>query len=403
MPSQTGSIDLTAAYRANEAAAQTATNYIQADATGIRIANDNPSIATTYQHLTYDDTDFVVEGASKLNLSGSGIRIGETTSAHIIQSDSVMSFYGQNGTGNTPVKIIDITTNSDNQGSMIFNDGLARIDGIGDTIQIASMNDEDNSNSTSGVVLNAAYYEDTTSAHGTIQAFTSPSGANATVLMNASSNIDSTYNSQVAVDKDGLYISTSGEAEWAIIHSKRIELRADYLTLMQYTNPTTSGASIWRNAIFGVSNGVVPASLGGTGNTSLQATRNAMGLGNTTGALPVANGGTGQTGSTSTNCTLTSGITGTLYQARKWGNTVTLFLNAIKLNAALSNGAVTGTLLTVPSGYRPANAVYAVVAHSDNGVAYAQVTSAGAVTLRNRTGSSIASGSTFSVTITYVL
>ncbi|NLQ13333.1 hypothetical protein HGI81_05670 [Olsenella sp. KGMB02461] len=37
------------------------------------------------------------------------------------------------------------------------------------------------------------------------------------------------------------------------------------------------------------------ASSGGTGQTSLQATRNAMGLGNTTGALPVANGGTGIT------------------------------------------------------------------------------------------------------------
>lgn len=37
----------------------------------------------------------------------------------------------------------------------------------------------------------------------------------------------------------------------------------------------------------------IPASKGGTGQTSLQATRNAMGLGNTTGALPIANGGTG--------------------------------------------------------------------------------------------------------------
>lgn len=40
--------------------------------------------------------------------------------------------------------------------------------------------------------------------------------------------------------------------------------------------------------------GTLPASKGGTGQTSLQAARNAMGLGNTTGALPVANGGTGR-------------------------------------------------------------------------------------------------------------
>ena len=42
-------------------------------------------------------------------------------------------------------------------------------------------------------------------------------------------------------------------------------------------------------------NGVLLPNKGGTGQTSLQAARNAMGLGNTTGALPVANGGTGQT------------------------------------------------------------------------------------------------------------
>ncbi len=39
----------------------------------------------------------------------------------------------------------------------------------------------------------------------------------------------------------------------------------------------------------------LPVASGGTGQTTLQAARNAMGLGNTTGALPVANGGTGQT------------------------------------------------------------------------------------------------------------
>lgn len=41
--------------------------------------------------------------------------------------------------------------------------------------------------------------------------------------------------------------------------------------------------------------GTLPASHGGTGQTSLQAARNAMGLGNTSGALPIANGGTGAT------------------------------------------------------------------------------------------------------------
>lgn len=44
-----------------------------------------------------------------------------------------------------------------------------------------------------------------------------------------------------------------------------------------------------------ITSGTLPATRGGTGYTTLQATRNAMGLGNTTGAVPVANGGTGAT------------------------------------------------------------------------------------------------------------
>lgn len=41
--------------------------------------------------------------------------------------------------------------------------------------------------------------------------------------------------------------------------------------------------------------GILAETHGGTGQTSLQATRNAMGLGNTIGALSIANGGTGAT------------------------------------------------------------------------------------------------------------
>jgi hypothetical protein len=41
--------------------------------------------------------------------------------------------------------------------------------------------------------------------------------------------------------------------------------------------------------------GTVPIGNGGTGQTTVAAARNALGLGNTSGALPVANGGTGAT------------------------------------------------------------------------------------------------------------
>ena len=56
---------------------------------------------------------------------------------------------------------------------------------------------------------------------------------------------------------------------------------------------STSAASVLQATPRPGITGTLGASHGGTGQTSLQATRNAMGLGNTTGALPIANGGTG--------------------------------------------------------------------------------------------------------------
>lgn len=58
---------------------------------------------------------------------------------------------------------------------------------------------------------------------------------------------------------------------------------------------TANGAAYATSANGALTFGTLPAAQGGTGQTSLQAARNAMGLGNTTGALPVANGGTGNT------------------------------------------------------------------------------------------------------------
>ena len=98
------------------------------------------------------------------------------------------------------------------------------------------------------------------------------------------------------------------------------------------------------------------ASSGGTGQTSLQATRNAMGLGNTTGALPVANGGTGLTSNPSMLTNLGStgaanvfassprpGITGVLGIAN--GGT-----GSSTTSGALSNLGLTPKKLSVQKG-----------------------------------------------------
>lgn len=74
---------------------------------------------------------------------------------------------------------------------------------------------------------------------------------------------------------------------------------------------SANGALYATSANGALSWGTLPAAQGGTGQTSLQATRNAMGLGNTTGALPVANGGTGATTAASARTNLGLGTMAT--------------------------------------------------------------------------------------------
>lgn len=115
--------------------------------------------------------------------------------------------------------------------------------------------------------------------------------------------------------------------------------------------------------------GTLTAAHGGTGQTSLQATRNAMGLGNTTGALPIENGGTNATtasaartnlgwGTVSTyNCT-TSNFVSTyvsnvynLYY-KKIGNIVMMNgLVMVKDSAITASTQI--TIGTIPEAYRP--------------------------------------------------
>lgn len=81
-----------------------------------------------------------------------------------------------------------------------------------------------------------------------------------------------------------------------------------------------------KHAAGDITSGTLSVARGGTGQTSLQALRNAMGLGNTTGALPVANGGTGanNTASARTNLGISNAVTAEgnsgIWHYRKYSN-----------------------------------------------------------------------------------
>lgn len=89
---------------------------------------------------------------------------------------------------------------------------------------------------------------------------------------------------------------------------------------------------------------------------------------------------------------------------RKYGKVVQITLGGIKLASALSSGSTSGTIATVPSGYRPTTNVYGAIgstgAHAGS---YARITTAGVVTIRNSSSSSIATSAELCLTITYII
>lgn len=66
--------DASAMYQSADAA-KTATNYIVADSSGIKIADANPASSTTYQHQTSSGTDFVVNGGVRNRVDSTGMTL----------------------------------------------------------------------------------------------------------------------------------------------------------------------------------------------------------------------------------------------------------------------------------------------------------------------------------------
>lgn len=92
---------------------------------------------------------------------------------------------------------------------------------------------------------------------------------------------------------------------------------------------------------------------------------------------------------------------------RRCGNVVTVTLASIQLASAISNNGYSGTVATVPVGYRPASNVYGAcyAAGANLGGSYARITTAGVVAIRNQSGSSIAASTSVlpALSITYII
>ena len=88
---------------------------------------------------------------------------------------------------------------------------------------------------------------------------------------------------------------------------------------------------------------------------------------------------------------------------RRYGKLVIVSVNGMALASALSSGSTSGTLATVPSGYRPHAAIRVPFGSSGNNVGYVTVSTAGAITLRNSGSGSIATSASLAFELVYVI
>ncbi len=103
--------------------------------------------------------------------------------------------------------------------------------------------------------------------------------------------------------------------------------------------------------------------------------------------------------------TLSKGSAASSYSSSltRYGKVVTLDMYSLKLASALGSGSTSGTLATVPTGYRPAtNAYCAIGSTGAHGGSYVRITTAGLVTIRNSSGTSIATSAELCFTVTYM-
>lgn len=174
---------------------------------------------------------------------------------------------------------------------------------------------------------------------------------------NASASLVSAYISKGSATSSavvGLYDGTNGWPVWLYDEDKNFYIKRP-LVLSSALSP----------------------SCGGTGQASLQATRNAMGLGNTTGALPIANGGTGETTATAALAALGAAATSHGHAVANisdiqfgsnfirlgtfaicWGQ------NSVNIQSIVSKGFKTGSVIGFPITFESAPKVLLTSKHN---------------------------------------
>lgn len=103
--------------------------------------------------------------------------------------------------------------------------------------------------------------------------------------------------------------------------------------------------------------------------------------------------------------TLSKGSAASSYtgQVRKYGHVVQLNINQLRLASAIESGRTSGTVTTIPSGYRPSYTLYVPWTSSGAAYGYANITTGGTVTMRNCSAVSLATSAASAIACTYII
>lgn len=198
-----------------------------------------------------------------------GAIIGKVAAAHISITNSLIDIFGSDGS--TPVLSLSGTTSTSTSAymSMLGGQGVVHTyqDASGQIHLVLTTGDE--------VSVNPSYRMAEIKMSDAVESGGTYGAPQIDMTGKVSISDDLTLGTQLGISNGGTGLTSSPS--------------------MLVNLGSTSAASVLQATPRPGVTGTLGAAHGGTGQTSLQATRNAMGLGNTTGALPVANGGTGKT------------------------------------------------------------------------------------------------------------
>jgi hypothetical protein len=198
-----------------------------------------------------------------------GTTIGKAAAAHISITNSLIDIFGSDGS--TPVLSLSGTTSTSTSAymSMLGGQGVVHTyqDASGQIHLVLTTGDE--------VSVNPSYRMAEIKMSDAVESGGTYGAPQIDMTGKVSISDDLTLGTQLGISNGGTGLTSSPS--------------------MLVNLGSTSAASVLQATPRPGITGTLGASHGGTGQTSLQAARNAMGLGNTTGALPIANGGTGAT------------------------------------------------------------------------------------------------------------